>query len=85
MLFIGEKVGTGRGPVVDIAVDPLEGTNLVARGAANALAVMACSEKGGLLHAPDTYLEKLVVGPPPRERFISISRCGRILQIIATH
>jgi len=64
MLFIGEKVGTGRGPVVDIAVDPLEGTNLVARGAANALAVMACSEKGGLLHAPDTYLEKLVVGPP---------------------
>src|SRR5438105_1468728 len=66
MLFIGEKVGRGEGPEVDIAVDPLEGTNLVAKGRANAIAVMAVSEQGGLLHAPDTYMEKLVVGPPAR-------------------
>src|SRR6184192_779362 len=66
MLFIGEKVGRGDGPHVDIAVDPLEGTNLVAKGRANAIAVMAISEPGGLLHAPDTYMDKLVVGPPAR-------------------
>src|SRR5919109_4750194 len=66
MLFIGEKVGRGEGPDVDIAVDPLEGTNLVAKGRANAIAVMAVSEPGGLLHAPDTYMEKLVVGPPAK-------------------
>lgn len=64
MLFIGEKVGMGAGhPSVDIAVDPLEGTNLCATGAANAIAVLAASEKGGLLHAPDLYMQKLVVGP----------------------
>src|SRR6266481_3496138 len=63
MLFIGEKVGTGGGSPVDIAVDPLEGTNLCATGASNAIAVLAASEKGGLLHAPDIYMEKLVVGP----------------------
>jgi len=63
MLFIGEKVGTGGGTPVDIAVDPLEGTNLCATGASNAIAVLAASEKGGLLHAPDIYMEKLVVGP----------------------
>jgi fructose-1,6-bisphosphatase class II len=68
MLFIGEKVGRAtRGedglPAVDIAVDPLEGTNLCATGAPNALAVLAASNKGGLLHAPDLYMEKLVVGP----------------------
>jgi fructose-1,6-bisphosphatase II / sedoheptulose-1,7-bisphosphatase len=74
MLYIGEKVGMvnaanieGPKPVrfaeVDIAVDPLEGTNLCATGAANAIAVLAASEKGGLLHAPDLYMEKLVVGP----------------------
>ena len=62
MLFIGEKVGKGR-PAVDIAVDPLEGTNLCATGATNAIAVLAASEKGGLLNAPDIYMEKLVVGP----------------------
>ena len=62
MLFIGEKVGKG-GAAVDIAVDPLEGTNLCATGAPNAIAVLAASEKGGLLHAPDIYMEKLVVGP----------------------
>ncbi|MFI5254948.1 MAG: class II fructose-bisphosphatase, partial [Candidatus Limnocylindrales bacterium] len=65
MLFIGEQVGQrlpGQ-PEVDIAVDPLEGTNLVAHGQANAICVLAASERGGLLHAPDTYLEKLCVGP----------------------
>src|SRR5213592_1634876 len=70
MLYIGEKIGmankapNGRAfPQVDIAVDPLEGTNLCATGAANAIAVLAASESGGLLHAPDLYMEKLVVGP----------------------
>ena len=62
LLFYGEKVGRG-GDAVDIAVDPLEGTNLCATGAPNAIAVLAASEKGGLLHAPDIYMEKLVVGP----------------------
>src|SRR3989475_2613807 len=66
MLYIGEHVGRGDGPEVDIAVDPLEGTNPVAKGRPNAVAVMAVSEPGGLLHAPDTYMEKLVVGPPAR-------------------
>src|SRR3954468_3293705 len=66
MLFIGEKVGRGDGPEVHIAVDPLEGTNLVAKARPNAIAVMAVSEPGGLLHAPDTYMEKLVVGQPAR-------------------
>ena len=64
MLYIGEKVGRGAGGTpVDIAVDPLEGTNLCATGAPNAIAVLAASEKGGLLNAPDIYMEKLVVGP----------------------
>ena len=65
MLFIGEQVGIGEegAPEIDIAVDPLEGTNLVAMGLANAITVLAASEKGGLLHAPDTYLDKLCVGP----------------------
>jgi fructose-1,6-bisphosphatase II len=70
MLFIGEKVGNASGspvvPVVDIAVDPLEGTNLCATGANSAIAVIAASDQGGLLHAPDCYMEKLVVGPSSR-------------------
>jgi fructose-1,6-bisphosphatase class II len=65
MLFLGEKVGRG-GAAVDIAVDPLEGTNLCATGTNNAIAVIAASEKGGLLNAPDIYMEKLVVGPSSR-------------------
>src|SRR5206468_2878579 len=73
MLFIGEKVGRGDGPAVDIAVDPLEGTNLVAKARPNAIAVMAVSEAGGLLHAPDTYMEKLVVGPPAKGK-VSLDR-----------
>jgi fructose-1,6-bisphosphatase class II len=96
MLYIGEKVGmvhaqnlSGPKPVrfaeVDIAVDPLEGTNLCATGAANAIAVLAASERGGLLHAPDLYMEKLVVGPsskndvhldaPVHENLKAIARC----------
>jgi fructose-1,6-bisphosphatase II len=73
MLYIGEKVGlggqtnNGHHPEIDIAVDPLEGTNLCATGASNALAVLAASEHGGLLHAPDIYMEKLVVGPSSRD------------------
>lgn len=70
MLYVGEPLGkayTGGGdgnyPEVDIAVDPLEGTNLCATGAANSIAVLAASEKGGLLNAPDVYMDKLVVGP----------------------
>lgn len=74
MLFIGEKVGKanvtsdgGTYPAIDIAVDPLEGTNLCATGASNAIAVLAASEQGGLLHAPDIYMEKLVVGPSSKD------------------
>jgi fructose-1,6-bisphosphatase II len=64
MLYIGEKVGNPDAAVqIDIAVDPLEGTNLVATGSANATAVLAAAEPGGLMHAPDTYLRKLIVGP----------------------
>lgn len=62
MLYIGEKVGNGQGPEVDVAVDPLEGTELVAKGLNNALAVVAVANKGQLLHAPDMYMEKLAVG-----------------------
>jgi fructose-1,6-bisphosphatase II / sedoheptulose-1,7-bisphosphatase len=63
MLYIGEKVGTGKGPRVDIALDPLEGTTLTAKAMANALAVLAMSPDGGMLHAPDTYMDKIAVGP----------------------
>ncbi len=63
MLFIGEKVGTGKGPKIDIALDPLEGTTITAKGGANALAVIAMAEDGGFLHAPDVYMDKLAVGP----------------------
>src|SRR5213595_2892777 len=102
MLYIGEKVGMvhardikGPKPVrfdeVDIAVDPLEGTNLCATGASNAIAVLAASTHGGLLHAPDLYMEKLVVGPsskdqvsldaPVRDNLDAIARClGRSIE-----
>jgi len=69
MLYIGEKVGSRNhtNPMtVDIAVDPLEGTNLCATGEAGAVTVLAASEAGGLLHAPDCYMEKIVVGPPAK-------------------
>ncbi len=67
MLYIGEKVGTGQGDAVDIAVDPIEGTRMTAMGQANALAVLAVAEKGAFLHAPDMYMEKLVVGPGAKD------------------
>ncbi|MDX9998869.1 MAG: class II fructose-bisphosphatase [Phenylobacterium sp.] len=63
MLYIGEKVGTGKGPAIDIALDPLEGTTLTAKAMANALAVMAWAPKGTLLNAPDTYMDKIACGP----------------------
>jgi fructose-1,6-bisphosphatase II len=89
MLYIGEAVGLHGDdqPEVDIAVDPLEGTNLVSTGQGNAITVLAASEKGGLLHAPDTYLEKLCVGPvvagavdirrPPAENVARIAEALR--------
>jgi len=63
MLYIGEAVGSGEGPEVDIAVDPLEGTTICAKAMPNALAVLAMSERGGLLHAPDMYMNKIAIGP----------------------
>ena len=62
MLYIGETVGTGRGPALDVALDPLEGTTICATGGPNALAVLAMAEKGGFLAAPDTYMDKIAVG-----------------------
>ncbi|MEM9705803.1 MAG: class II fructose-bisphosphatase [Pseudomonadota bacterium] len=63
MLYIGEKVGTGRGPKIDIALDPLEGTTLTAKAMANALSVVAMAQGGTLLHAPDVYMDKIACGP----------------------
>ena len=63
MLYIGETVGTGRGPAIDIALDPLEGTTLTAKGMAGALTVLAMSQGGGMLHAPDTLMDKIAIGP----------------------
>ena len=62
MLFIGEKIGTGKGEELEIAVDPLEGTNFAAKNLPNAIAVLAVAKKGGLLSAPDTYMEKIAIG-----------------------
>ncbi len=62
MLYIGEKVGTGKGPKVDIALDPLEGTTITAKGGPNALAVIAFADQGGFLNAPDVYMDKIAVG-----------------------
>ena len=66
MLYIGEKVGTGSGPKIEIALDPLEGTTICATGGQNSLSVIAAAEEGGFLHAPDTYMEKIAVGPTAR-------------------
>ena len=63
MLYIGEEVGTGNGPAVDIALDPLEGTTLTAKDMPNALTVIAMGPRGSMLHAPDTYMDKLAIGP----------------------
>lgn len=74
MLYIGEEVGTGNGPTVDIALDPLEGTTLAAKNMPNALAVIAIAEKGTLLNAPDVYMDKIAVGPGYPDGVISIDR-----------
>ncbi|NBX66526.1 MAG: class II fructose-bisphosphatase [Proteobacteria bacterium] len=63
MLYIGERVGTGHGPKIDIALDPLEGTTICATGGMNSLAVIAMTEEGGFLNAPDTYMQKIAIGP----------------------
>tara|TARA_B100001057_G_scaffold99561_1_gene96489 strand:+ start:101854 stop:102828 length:975 start_codon:yes stop_codon:yes gene_type:complete len=85
MLFIGEKVGTGNGPKLDIALDPLEGTTLCAKAMPNSLAVLAISEDKGMLNAPDTYMDKIAIGPgytdgvinldaSPAENIIALSK-----------
>lgn len=83
MLYIGERLGTGEMPELDIAVDPLEGTNIVAKGLNGAIAVLAIAKKGILLHAPDMYMDKIAVGPaavgrihldaPIRENLINVA------------
>jgi fructose-1,6-bisphosphatase II / sedoheptulose-1,7-bisphosphatase len=74
MLYIGEKVGSGEGPAIDIALDPLEGTTITAKAGPNALAVLAIAEKGCLLNAPDVYMEKLAVGPGYPEGVIDLDK-----------
>ncbi len=90
MLYIGEEVGTGHGPAVDIALDPLEGTTLTAKDMPNALAVIAMGPRGSMLHAPDVYMDKLAIGPgypegvvdldmTPTERILALAKakgCG---------
>jgi fructose-1,6-bisphosphatase II / sedoheptulose-1,7-bisphosphatase len=89
MLFIGEEVGSGEGPEVDIALDPLEGTTLTAKDMPNALTVIAMAPRGTLLHAPDVYMDKLAVGPgyakdvvslemSPRERVLALAAAGGV-------
>lgn len=72
MLYIGEEVGTGNGPGVDIALDPLEGTTLTAKDMPNALTVIAMGPRGSMLHAPDTYMQKLAIGPGYPENVVSL-------------
>jgi len=72
MLYIGERVGTGKGPKIDIALDPLEGTSSTAKGAPDAMTVIAMTEEGGFLNAPDVYMQKIVVGPGLPENFLDI-------------
>lgn len=89
MLFIGEEVGSGAGPEVDIALDPLEGTTLTAKDMPNALTVIAMAPRGTLLHAPDVYMDKLAVGPgyptdvvslemSPAERVRALAKAGGV-------
>ena len=88
MLYIGEEVGTGNGPGVDIALDPLEGTTLTAKDMPNALTVIAMGPRGSMLHAPDVYMEKLAIGPgykpgvvtlemSPDERILSLAKAKK--------
>jgi fructose-1,6-bisphosphatase II / sedoheptulose-1,7-bisphosphatase len=74
MLYIGETVGTGEGPAIDIALDPLEGTTITAKAGPNAMAVLAIAEQGGLLRAPDVYMEKLAIGPGYPPGLVSLER-----------
>jgi fructose-1,6-bisphosphatase II / sedoheptulose-1,7-bisphosphatase len=74
MLYIGEEVGTGEGPEVDIAVDPLEGTTICAKALPNSFAVLALAERGGLLHAPDIYMEKIAIGPGYEAGIVDLDR-----------
>lgn len=84
MLYIGEKVGSGKGPKIDIALDPLEGTTLTAKGGPNALAVIAFAESGNFLNAPDTYMEKIAVGGGYPEGIIDLDKsAGDNLRAIA--
>ncbi|MEX1034848.1 MAG: class II fructose-bisphosphatase [Sneathiella sp.] len=84
MLFIGEKVGTGTGAKIDIALDPVEGTTLTAKGGPNALAVIAFAEEGKFLNAPDTYMEKIAVGNGYPDGIIDINKsAGENLSAIA--
>ena len=83
MLYIGEKVGTGNGPGVDIALDPLEGTTLTAKDMPNALTVFAMGPRGSMLHAPDVYMEKLAIGPGYKTDVVTLemSPSDRILSL----
>jgi len=96
MLYIGEEVGTGKGPAVDIALDPLEGTTICAKNLPNALAVVALAEKGSLLNAPDVYMDKIAVGPgyaadiididaPPADNIAAVARAKgvRVAEVTA--
>jgi len=84
LLFIGEEVGSGAGLAVDVAVDSLEGTNLVSKGLPNAIAILAVTEKGGILHAPDIYMEKLVVPPQAAGKVDLRWPPERNLEVLAT-
>lgn len=77
MLYIGEEVGTGNGPGVDIALDPLEGTTLTAKDMPNALTVIAMGPRGSMLHAPDVYMDKLAVGPGLPEGVVNLDMSPR--------
>lgn len=83
MLYIGERLGTGHGPKVDIAVDPLEGTNIVAKGLNNAIAVIAAGDKGTLLHAPDMYMEKIAVGKNAAGKISLLDPIEKTIDIVA--
>ncbi|KXG44184.1 class II fructose-bisphosphatase [Tepidibacillus infernus] len=83
MLYIGEKLGNAASPEVDVAVDPLEGTNIVAKGTANAMAVIAIADKGNLLHAPDMYMEKIAVGPRAAGQIHLDDPLEKTLEIVA--
>ncbi len=78
MLYIGEEVGTGNGPGVDIALDPLEGTTLTAKDMPNALTVIAMGPRGSMLHAPDTYMDKLAIGPGYPDGVVSLDMSPRM-------